>query len=195
MSDIQEINLDNLKTIMEDIISNYCIDKNIDESDIPPQRWNAIIQILHETIFRDNRNLLRNDHTQYNEYNIDKVLHVYNIYKYISNDHGQEITIKKFCDLTGIDRQTLYNWNDGKLSSQRFDILEKIHADNEESLESMLHDKRYNPMKILPSLNRKHQWNLPGVSREKTDKQSLSAADLPKLSLADGHNTMIESKD
>ena len=45
----------------------------------------------------------------------------------------------------------------------------------------MLHDKRINPMKVLPSLNKKHGWNLPGVSRESANKQALTAAELPQL--------------
>ena len=66
--------------------------------------------------------------------------------------------------------------------------LQKIMDDNEQSLEAMLHDKRINPMKVLPSLNKKHGWNLPGVSRESANKQALTAAELPQLNC-------IESKD
>ena len=53
--------------------------------------------------------------------------------------------------------------------------------DHEQSLEAMLHDKRINPMKVLPSLNKKHGWNLPGVSRESVNKQALTASELPQL--------------
>ena len=83
--------------------------------------------------------------------------------------------------MTGIGKQTLYDWAGGKLSTQSSDLQQKIMDDNEQSLEAMLHDKRINPMKILPSLNKKHGWNLPGVSRESANKQALTAAELPQL--------------
>lgn len=126
--------------------------------------------------------------------------------------------------MTGIDKQTLYNWkNDNKyiynsrtnsvehnninnntnsgiynntnngidssiynnyseiLSSSRFDLQQKIMDDNEESLFSLMKDRRNNPMKYLPKLNKVHNWNMPGVSSRQTDKQSLTAAELPQL--------------
>ena len=36
-------------------------------------------------------------------------------------------------------------------------------------------------MGILAMLNHHFQWNLPGVSRENTQRTALGAADLPKL--------------
>ena len=108
--------------------------------------------------------------------------------------------------MTGIDKQTLYNWkNDNKyiynnhtnsveyninnntdtgiynninntvnnnvysnysdiLSSSRFDLQQKIMDDNEESLFALMKDRRNNPMKYLPKLNKVHNWNMPGVN-------------------------------
>ena len=67
------------------------------------------------------------------------------------------------------------------LSRKRTDLAKRIMDDNEQSLESMLQDKRINPMKVLPSLNRHHMWNLPGVSREKVEARPLAADQLPQL--------------
>jgi hypothetical protein len=101
--------------------------------------------------------------------------------------------------MTGIDKQTIYNW---KSSNTRFDLHEKIMDDNEQSLEAMLHDKRINPMKVLPSLNKKHGWNLPGVSREKASNTAISLSDLPQLGTINGtigqiqdHNAALEDKE
>ena len=69
--------------------------------------------------------------------------------------------------MTGIGKQTLYDWESGSLSSQRSDLREKIMQDNEESLFNLMKDRRYNPMKILPKLNKVHHWNMPGVKTEK----------------------------
>lgn len=44
------------------------------------------------------------------------------------------------------------------LNSGSFDLIGKIHADNEESLFMALGDRRLNPMHVLPALNHYHGW-------------------------------------
>ena len=83
--------------------------------------------------------------------------------------------------MSGIDKQTLYNWKDP--SSTSFDLQEKIMEDNEESLFNLMKDRRNNPMKILPKLNKVHHWNMPGV-RQESQKQALTADALPQLNCA-----------
>ena len=83
--------------------------------------------------------------------------------------------------MIGIDKQTLYNWSDGNRSSWNFfDLPEKIMQDNEESLFNLMKDRRNNPMKYLPKLNKVHSWNMPGV-REVSRHVINDAASLPKL--------------
>ena len=200
MADIKAIDQPNCISIVKDIIAKYCAANNLDEHDIPPQIWNDIIDEIYINVFKDNTILLKDIPSPYNQYNQDKVLYVYNyIYKRICNNHCQEVTLKGFIDMTGIDKQTIYNW---KSSKDRFDLHEKIMDDNEQSLEAMLHDKRINPMKVLPSLNKKHGWNLPGVSREKASNTAISLSDLPQLGAINGtigqiqdHNAALEDKE
>ncbi len=174
------VDMDNIKQIMNDIVSNYCIDHALDEKDIPPQIWNDIIDEIHDTLFKNNKSLLKHNPAINNEYDIDKVLNVYNIYKRLCNSHCQVINIKGFTDLIGIDKQTIYNWAQ-RSSAIGFDFHEKIMNDNAQSLEAMLHDKRINPMKVLPSLNKHHGWAQPGVTREIVKPRELGVADLPRL--------------
>lgn len=221
--------VEDMPAVAKSIVEDYCLHNDIDEKDIYPSIWNDIITELYVSLFRPCHNLLRITNTQYNEYDRVKVYYVYeNIYKRLCNSHCQEITQKGFLDMTGIDKQTLYNWkNDNKyiynnitnsvehninnntdsngvdsniynqygdiLSSSRFDLQQKIMDDNEESLFSLMKDRRNNPMKYLPKLNKVHNWNMPGVSSRQTDKQSLTAAELPQL----GQNSpvLIDKKD
>ena len=200
MADIKVIDQSNCISIVKDIITKYCAVNDLDEHDIPPQIWNDIIDEIYINVFKDNTILLKDIPSPYNQYNQDKVLYIYNyIYKRICNNHCQEVTLKGFIDMTGIDKQTIYNW---KSSNTRFDLHEKIMDDNEQSLEAMLHDKRINPMKVLPSLNKKHGWNLPGVSREKASNTAISLSDLPKLGAINGtigqiqdNNAVLEDKE
>lgn len=175
--------INNLPVIVKDIIDNYCIDNDINQQDIYPSIWNDIITEIYTIIFKVNPKLLKLVNSKYNEYDKDKVLFVYNnIYKRICNKHCQEISIKGFLDMTGIDHQSIYNWKDGKnLSSTRFDLHEKIMADNEESLFALMKDRRNNPMKYLPKLNKVHNWNMPGVKAAADNIKTIGAEGLKEL--------------
>lgn len=160
--------VDDMRIIASDIVTNYCNRHNIDENDIFPSIWADIITELNILLFTPCNKVLKKVDGIHNEYDIDKVEYVYNyIYKRLCNSHCQEVTIKGFTDMVGIGKQTLYDWESGALSSQRSDLHEKIMQDNEESLFNLMKDRRYNPMKILPKLNKVHHWNMPGVKVEK----------------------------
>ena len=94
--------------------------------------------------------------------------------------------------MTGIDKQTIYDWNNGRLSTQSSDLQQKIMQDNEESLFALMKDRRNNPMKYLPKLNKVHDWNMPGIGRNQSEKKSLTDAQLPDLS---GKMAEIEDKE
>ena len=181
--------VEDMPAVAKDIVTTYCTHNEIDEKDIYPSVWDDIIDELYIKLFKPCNRLLKTDNNLYNQYDVKKVEYIYiNIYKRLCNSHCQEVSQKGFLDMSGIGKQTLYDWASGKLSTQSSDLQQKIMDDNEQSLEAMLHDKRINPMKVLPSLNKKHGWNLPGVSRESANKQALTAAELPQLNC-------IESKD
>lgn len=59
MADVREVNLDNIVIIVNDVIKDYCENRNIDINDIPPQIWNDIIDEIYITVFKDNNTLLR----------------------------------------------------------------------------------------------------------------------------------------
>lgn len=156
------INIDDMeiyKNEIEAIIAMYCSDHGIDESDIFPNVWVDVLTEIYEKVYLKHPELLRDIPTRYNEYSYDKVLKAYYIYKRISNSHIQEVYLKGFLTMCGIDKQTIYNWS----SSGRFDLYEKICEDNQESLERLMFDRRNNPMKYLPKLNRYHGYNMSGV--------------------------------
>lgn len=179
--------VEDMPEIAKDIVKNYCIDNEIEEKDIYPNVWNDIITELYIKLFCPCHNILKLKSGTHNEYDINSIEYIYNnIYKRLCNSHCQEITLKGFLDMIGIHKQTLYDWNNGVLSSQRSDLHEKIMQDNEESLFSLMKDRRNNPMKYLPKLNKVHNWNMPGVSSKQNEKNSLTAAELPKLGVNNG---------
>ena len=97
--------------------------------------------------------------------------------------------------MSGIDKQTLYNWKSEKLGSSSFDLQEKIMEDNEQSLFSLMKDRRINPMKLLPKLNKVHGWNMPGVGNKQTERKDITAEEILQLLHQSGINQpVIEDK-
>lgn len=183
-TDGQVINtVEDMRSVAFDIVKNYCIENDVEEDNIKPLTWLDIIAELYNVLFKPCNKFLKKENARYNEYDINKVEYVYNnIYKRLCYKHSQEVYLKAFCDMSGIDKVTIHDWNSGRLSTQRSNLQEKISEDNEESLFSLMKDSRINPMKILPKLNKVHGWNMPGTRSQLTDtEKALGASDLPKL--------------
>lgn len=171
--------VEDMEPIARDIVTQYCAENDADERDIKPSMWDDIIDELYIKLFKPCNRLLKTESNLYNQYDKDKVEYVYKyIYRRLCNNHCQEVCQKGFIDMIGIDKQTLYNWADKESSSTSFDLQKKIMEDNEQSLFSLMKDRRINPMKILPKLNMKHGWNMPGVKQEGGANKALSIAEL-----------------
>lgn len=170
--------IEDMPPIACDIVTTYCHALDIDEKDIYPTVWDDIIDELYFKLFKPCSRLLKTESNLYNQYDREKVLYIYkNIYRRLCNSHCQEISQKGFIDMTGIDKQTLYNW---KSSDASFDLQEKIMEDNEQSLFSLTKDRRNNPIKYLAKLNKVHGWNMPGVGRASDNgaNKAISARDV-----------------
>ena len=98
---------------VKDLIVNYCIDNDIDEKNIHPTLWNDILDEINIRIIKPNNRLLKTINNINNQYDKDKVYILYNyIYKKISNKYIQEISLQGFVTMSGIDKQTMYNWTE-----------------------------------------------------------------------------------
>lgn len=185
--------VDDMIPIASDIVTGYCIQNNVDESDIYPSIWNDILTELRVKLFNPCRKLLKLEGTRYNEYDREKIYTIYSmIYKRLCNKHCQEISLAGFLEMSGLSKQVIYNWTaDNKyiygdvssnssmcdtdiLSDLRIDLHQKIMEDNEESLFSLMKDRRYNPMKLLPKLNKVHGWGMQGGVREPDTRKELT---------------------
>ena len=95
-----------------------------------------------------------------------------------------------FSLITGVDYTTVVKWATGAaLSSEGFNLSQKLRAFREESLSSKLPTAGRNAVGILAILNHHFSWNLPGVSKEITAAPK-TVADLPTL---DGQIPKIEA--
>lgn len=83
--------------------------------------------------------------------------------------------------MTGIDPYTVRLWESNRLSTQRSLLGQKIDRDEENSLLGAMMDNKGSPVPYLARLNKKFEYNMPGVRAAAQEKQLLSADDLPVL--------------
>ena len=157
--------------IYENKICEY-LDKYIDEKCIedmskePQSKWNACLIYIYKAVFKDNKESLKGpDKDTYNDRLMNDIC---DIYISLCYEYDKEISINGFCFLTGINTDTVYTWGSGerRLGSSCSEIYKKLIKNNEESLSDKLISGGLNPMKVLPALNRRHNWNMPGTNRQ-----------------------------
>lgn len=174
----------------------FCEEQNIEDMRRESQAvWNGALRYIRRKVFptrdilksKTNINIYNNIiPSNFNAYNYDLVNDICDIYIDLCFINDKEISILGFSNLTGIENTCIQDWGaNERLSATSLQIYKKLITLREESLSNKLAVVK-NPVGILAILNRHYQWNLPGVSREGTQKQSLGAAELPKLGQNNG---------
>ena len=155
--------------------------------------WNSCLRYIYKNVFK-NKDFLKQKNNTYtsdsiipstfNSYNYDIVLQVLDIYIYdLCMRYDKEVSIIGFSSLTGIDESVIYDWgnNSTQLSSRSTEIYKKLHKFREESLSNKLATGKQNPVGVIAMLNRHYGWASPYTSDSNRQKNSLTAAELPKL--------------
>lgn len=166
------VKIENDIEVYEDKISEY-LDQYIHEKDIedmarePQSKWNAALIYIYKAVFKNDRERLRDPKNKDN-YNDKLINDICDIYIELCYEYDKEVSINGFCFLTGINTDTVYTWGHGeyRLGSSCPDVYKKLVKNNEESLSDKLISGGLNPMKVLPALNRRHNWNMPGTNRQ-----------------------------
>lgn len=157
---------------ISEYLDQYILEKNIlDMSKEPQSKWNAALIYIYKALFKNNKESLKGpDKDTYNDRLMNDIC---DIYISLCYEYDKEISINGFCFLTGINTDTVYTWGSGerRSSSSCSEIYKKLIKNNEESLSDKLISGGLNPMKVLPALNRRHNWNMPGTSRQGGEEQ------------------------
>ena len=169
---------------IEEAISQYCIDHNLEQKDLytmDQSRWNSVLMYIYQYAFKpvdtDKRQYNENSNINYSD--IDLLKSVCNIYINLCYEYSKEISILGFSKLTGINPDTIYTWGkDEGLSRGTSDIYKNLNREREESLSVRLVSGKGNPVGILGILNRHYGWNM-GQPRGQDSRQK--APDLPGL--------------
>lgn len=149
-------------------LDQYIAEKNIEDMSREPQsKWNACLIYIYKHVFKGNRDKLRDPNNKDN-YSDVIVNYICDVYIELCYEYDKEVSINGFCFLTGINTDTVYTWGSGEYRSSSGcpDVYKKLIKNNEESLSDKLISGGLNPMKVLPALNRRHNWNMPGTNRQ-----------------------------
>ena len=173
---------------ISEYLDQYILEKNIEDMSKEPQsKWNAALIYIYKAVFKNNRERLKGpDKDTYNDKLINDIC---DIYIELCYEYDKEVSINGFCFLTGINTDTVYTWGSGerRSGSSCSDVYKKLVKNNEESLSDKLISGGLNPMKVLPALNRRHNWNMPGTNRQggeqtQSIEQIRERYSLPELS-------------
>ena len=188
--ELQEVEHVEIEEIYRDDIDKYIHlwmnERNItDMCKVSQNRWYNCCQYVYDNVFKINPVYLKDDNRISNQYDIDKVNKVLDIYIRLCNDYEKVINIVGFTFFTGIHRDTLNGWVNGeRLGSTASDICKKIDQMREESLVGLQISGKNNPMCYMPSLNKYCGFNMPGVRDQGSRARALTAAELPQLTVS-----------
>ena len=184
-----EEQLNIIKNVCEDIIQNTLMDLGYtDFNYIKPLQWNYVLMEIYDKVFKKNPLILHVNDRLNNQYDYRKVLAIYNIFKSLCTKYNQEINQNRFLYFSGIDKQSLYNWdNSGKVKSQGFDLLAIIRNDTEQSMSEMLGDKGVNALGTIAKLNHYFGWREDG---NKAQTVNITVSESPKT-IADRYKAAL----
>ena len=178
--------LNNIRLVCEDIIQNCLYELGYkDFSYIRPLQWNYILMEIQRIIFKDNPLILHVNNRINNQYDYKKVLAIYYLFKSLSSKYNQEINRNRFLYFTGIDSETLYNWEKAKPGG--FGLAEIIRRDSEQSMSEMLGDKGVNALGTIAKLNHYFGWREDG---NKSQTVNITVSESPKA-IADRYKAAL----
>lgn len=175
----------------------FCEENGIEDLKKESQSvWNSCLYYIYKHVFKSS-NILKdntlmnipnnNIRSNCNRYNIDMCMRVLDIYIYdMCMKYDKEVSLIGYSTLTGIDRQTVYDWNNGVNGSSAtgIGIFQKLKSFREESLSNKLVTGAKNPVGVIAVLNRQFGWASPYTSDSNRQKQALTADALPQLNCA-----------
>ena len=181
----------------EDSSRPEALDKYITAS--TQNRWHSVLMQIQKTVIKNRNDFLDKPYrqidgtpikTNHNAYDTDYISRLLDIYIIPCQRYDKEITVCGFCYLLGLSQQTIYNWLNNydysgfggdDVRRKRMEIAKRLITANEDSLSAILVTGKRPVIGILGILNKRHGWNMPGVSRETARRPALSAEDLPVL--------------
>lgn len=179
----------------------YEEEKKVSCYEISQNRWNSVLLYIQKRVFNNRDELMSEvNKSMYDEYVVNYICDIYinlcfeydkeislNGFSHLTGidrdtlkSWGKEETRSNiYYDSNGNRIGNIQIWKINhpgeeyrqELGSSCSAIYKKLVYENEESLSGKLISGGLNPMKILPSLNRRHKWNMPGNSNVGGEEQ------------------------
>ena len=177
---------------IERALAEACDRERIDDLlEVGQRQWKAVMRTVGKILFpdtkvlRDKQYILlegNNIPTNNNRFDYDIINKLCDYYMYISDRYNKLISAEAFSLFINTPRDTIGSWkdNDNKLSNMSFHIYKKIKDNRLDCIK----DNSYDNGNVTGTMfvgNAEYGLNLPGVSKETSRKQVLTAADLPQL--------------
>lgn len=170
---------------IEESIANYCIDHDLDPKElykIDQSRWNSVLLYVYKQVFKpckdkDNRAYKYNEKCNVDYSNKELLDNICDIYINLCYEYSKEVSIMGFSKLTGIPKETIYEWaNSGGSARGPSYLAKRLSDEREESLSDKLASNKGNPVGILGILNRHYGWNM---GQPRGPEQRQKAPDVP----------------
>lgn len=187
------VNVDDVQIYDNDIeraIANACLKLEIEDLKKEGQRpWKAAMRLVGQDIFNNKvflkskvLNIYNNNNipTNNNSYNYELLDTLCDYYILLSDKYNKLVSTVAFSYFVNIPTNTIDLWKDAEPSTATFKIWKKLQNNREDCLK----DKNFDSNNVVGAIsigNSEYGWNMPGVSRELSNKRVLSAAELPKL--------------
>lgn len=171
----------NIEIVENDIdfyFQEYCEKYKIDDMKKENQNvFNACLMYIAKNLFKGTGIFKYNPNIN-NEYDISKLNILCDYYIEMCGTYGKEVSLHGFAKLSAIDTSTFFKWG-ANSSCEGFHLYKRICEENENSNNDLLSSGK-NPVGIIARLNHRHNWNMPGVTKEIV-KPSLNSDSLPQL--------------
>lgn len=184
-------------------LEEACMEEGIEDLvEVSQRRWKAVLRNVGKRMFPDHSKTLRDKNivflegnkipTNNNRFDYDVINALCDYYMYLSDRYDKLISAEGFSLFLNIPRETISRWNvEDKLSKTSYHIYKKIQETRLECIKDNAYDNG-NVTGTMYVGNVEFGTNMPGVSREQTVKQALTAADLPRLNGSElNKNTLI----
>ena len=169
------------------------INNGIDLTAITQLRWKDLLYFLHDNYIKPRKTeLLRVDGNINNQYDVDKVSAVYDIYTRLCAKYEKIVITADFLTLTGIPDETFYRWKrkgSAGFSIKGCEFAEKVKRTNEDSIVSAMISTGRNPVSYIAMLNHYHDWQTTatanGTNESRKNPAEIAAAHGLSLERAD----------
>ena len=146
-------------------------------------KWSACCMYIGQRV---NKPLLRaterGEGGKWNGYRIDVMEALLPLWLYYCSTYDKAPMRADFGYFVGASLEWIYETREGMLTPERVRLTKKLTEIQEAGLSGLISDGSRNPTGAIAILNHWHNWTNTSVVVHTSDKQAISAVQLPKLS-------------